>query len=87
MVLETTKAELYAKGAWLNILGYLQEGPESKNRRRSSSGIKRAQPAVPSVQAVLMWDAGAIKVCEYEVIMDKQREALKNAKQMVQKYQ
>ena len=58
-----------------------------KGKSKRSSAGRHTRPADPQVQAVLMWDAGSIKVTEYETALEKQRIALKNARQEVQKYQ
>ena len=86
LVLESTRRELLANGAWLNVVGYVLEGAEHKSKTKRSSASSHLRATEPGVQAVLIWDAGALKINDYQTAMEKQREALKNAKRVVQQY-
>lgn len=77
LVLETVQSELLHNGSWVNVLGYVQGGPQMQTKAKTKrseippSNIGREA----MVQAVLIWDAGAIRANEYEKTMEQQREA------------
>lgn len=65
LILEATKPSCLNKGAWVNVIGYVQELPKvARSSRTTSRKITTIEP--PRVQAILMWDAGAIRVDKYE---------------------
>lgn len=66
MALETTTKSCLQDGSWINVIGYVQSIPRSTRRRASMSRPQVVAHAPPQVQAVLVWDAGAVKVDQYE---------------------
>lgn len=62
LVLESVKRETVQCGAWINVVGYVvfvqREG-------RKGRGVV----IVPMVQALLVWDAGAVRVDRYENVL------------------
>ena len=78
-VLETVKSTDLHVGSWLNIIGYVRRSLASRNKR------KRAQDPAPVlqpqviVQAILIWNAGAVSISEYERTLSCQQEARKLA--------
>ena len=56
-LLDVLNVETTQVGAWINVIGYVQQTHESR-----STSI----PQASVVDAVLIWSAGAIKVDEYE---------------------
>jgi hypothetical protein len=82
-VLETIKSTDLQAGSWLNVIGYVRSSPASKNKR------KRAEEPAPIllpqvvVQAILIWNAGAVSISEYERTLSHQQEARKLATEAV----
>ena len=70
LLLENLKREDIAVGAWVNIVGYVGETINKKEKAKNlngntgQEGISRV--AVVKVQAIMLWSAGAIEVGEYE---------------------
>jgi hypothetical protein len=74
LVLETVKAEVLESGCWINVIGYVRR-PDSSQRKRKRQGSESTTAAnTVAVQAVLLWNAGAIKVGNYEEIVSQQKE-------------
>ena len=81
MVLEGLKREDTQVGAWINVVGYVEEvvregkrgqgqgqvqekmGPGTRNRERVSKGPRVMRVRV---QAIVLWNAGGVKIGEYE---------------------
>ncbi|RMD41095.1 hypothetical protein DV735_g4040, partial [Chaetothyriales sp. CBS 134920] len=63
LVIETTKSELFERGAWINVIGYVEELPRQRGRPGSTAAATNRDPRV---QAILLWDAGALTVSDYE---------------------
>ena len=77
LVLETIKAEILESGCWINVIGYVRR-PDSSQRKSKRQGSESATAAnAVAVQAVLLWNAGAIKVGNYEEIVSQQEEMRK----------
>lgn len=69
-------------GEWVNVIGYVTEGSPPPG---SSGGDKRNAPKgkermAASVQAIMLWSAGAIDVGEYERVLEDRLEAEKRGK-------
>ena len=75
LVLESTKADDLQTGSWLNVIGYVRK-PVQRRKKANSSTNEAKTAAVPVVQAILVWGAGAIKVAEYEAALVSQRELM-----------
>lgn len=75
LVLESTKRELFSKGPWINVIGYVQHNSEALRSERP--GV-RGQRTITGVRAVLIWDAGAVRIEEYERAMKQSRDAKKS---------
>lgn len=69
LLLDTIKTDALPTGSWINIIGYLQHTSLPKTRV-SSSGRRRTVQDLPRVQAILMWNAGAVRVEEYEKTLE-----------------
>ena len=82
LVLETIKGELLENGRWINVIGYVREIKQTQkaNSRKKTAATGVVAVNAPMVQAVLMWDAGAMRVNEYETTMEAQREAWKKTR-------
>lgn len=61
-VLDTLTPELTQVGAWVNVVGYLQQS----GGNTVLAGRSKAQLNAVAVNAVMVWMAGAIKVDAYE---------------------
>lgn len=67
-VLESIKSDLLQVGAWVNIVGYVKPPTQitlpSKRRRESSKML-----SVPTLEVLVIWSAGAIKLSDYQSAM------------------
>jgi hypothetical protein len=78
-VLSTINATELQAGSWLNVIGYVRRSQSSRHKRkRAADPVLPVQPQI-IVQAILIWNAGAIKITEYEKILIYQHEARKLA--------
>jgi Telomere capping, CST complex subunit len=82
LILESVKSEMLQPGTWLNIIGYrFNEAPPRRVRvLRSESAEGNTQ--MGSVQAVLVWSAGALRIADYEKILLQQYETGKRIQTM-----
>jgi len=74
MVLETIKAEDLRAGAWLNIIGYVHNSAKRTKETRAHNALRHDVPLV-TVQAILLWNAGSLKVGDYEQALAGLKEA------------
>ena len=73
LVLETTKRQDLEVGAWVNVIGYIQDSAEAAAREEPAqeakiaigSGLPEQRTCVP-IQVIMLWNAGAIDLTEYE---------------------
>lgn len=74
IVLDTAKRELMHDGRWLNVIGYVRSrsASETKSTEARESAAVSPDASLPVVQAVLLWDAGAIDIKKYETILQEQ---------------
>ena len=78
-VIGTIKLTDLQAGSWLNVIGYVRRSQSSKHKRkRAADPVVSVQPQV-IVQAILIWNAGALKIAEYEKTLIRQHEARKLA--------
>lgn len=73
LVLETMRRPLLQAGSWVNVIGYVQS-VSTVTRRASSSKASRqldVTSCLPKVQAVLVWDAGAVQLDKYEETIEQ----------------
>jgi len=86
LILETVKSELLENGRWVNVIGYVQSTAQAHSRvkRRTPEADGHKDQREVMVQAVLMWDAGAIRANEYEKTMEAQREAWRKTRHLHQ---
>lgn len=84
MVLETLKREDTLVGAWVNVMGYveevLKEGKRGQRQEQGEAGlaVKRGVTAGEArralrvkVQAIMLWSAGGMKIGEYERTLEE----------------
>ncbi|OCT47490.1 hypothetical protein CLCR_03729 [Cladophialophora carrionii] len=67
LVLETTESTTLALGTWINVIGYVQATPRPIRRKSGNRFQRAAQP----LQAILIWDAGAVRIGEYENTLEE----------------
>ena len=73
LVLENTESSIFQTGAWINVIGYTQgTSPRTRKKRRSSGPLRENDDQV-SLQAILAWDAGALRVKDWEETIEEQR--------------
>lgn len=71
VLLESMKAEELRVGAWLNVLGYVREYQQEE---RQMMMINDPNFLSVYVEAVMIFPAGAVRVGEYERILQDSRE-------------
>ncbi|KAL9624571.1 MAG: hypothetical protein Q9160_001235 [Pyrenula sp. 1 TL-2023] len=82
LVLESiTKDELQV-GCWLNVIGYVQRPP--RKRKRQQKGSETIDNGGTTVQAVMLWNAGALNVGNYERVVEASKATLASYKKMVE---
>ncbi len=70
LLLENLRREDIAVGAWVNIIGYVEEMINQREQAKDldgtmgQEGISRVD--MVKVQAIMLWSAGGIKIGEYE---------------------
>ena len=79
LILETTKCSELQYGAWVNIIGYVERSTLGAVKRKRSSSYSKPQGFDTKIQAVLLWDAGAIDVPSYERTIALQQEVLQTS--------
>jgi hypothetical protein len=67
LVLETTKSTTLSPGTWINVIGYVRVTPRASGRKSGN----RFRSAAQSLQAVLIWDAGAVRIGDYENTLEE----------------
>ena len=70
LLLENLKREDIVVGAWVNIVGYVEEVITKREKAKGSNG-NLGQGGISGVnlvkvQAIMLWSAGGIKIGEYE---------------------
>lgn len=86
IVLDTAKRELMHDGRWLNVIGYVRSVPASAdNKQAVAPTLLPREASLPVVQAILLWDAGAIDVKKYESILQEQMEVRAQARAILAK--
>jgi hypothetical protein len=71
LVLENIKSTTLAAGTWINVIGYTLAIPRSTHKSREDR-LRLADQSV-RLQAVLIWDAGAVRIGDYERMLEEQR--------------
>ncbi|KAJ9297772.1 hypothetical protein DTO271G3_3993 [Paecilomyces variotii] len=80
VILENMKADYLRVGTWLNVLGYLRESPqEEKQMPVTDSSTKSVY-----IEAIMIIPAGAVRVGEYERILQDVREINQRVKRPAQ---
>ncbi|KAI9824938.1 MAG: hypothetical protein M1832_001543 [Thelocarpon impressellum] len=70
ILLDTVSASDLQVGEWLNVIGYVSISS-------TDAALKNERPATSPrvyVQAIAVWTAGAIKLGEYEKVLEERRE-------------
>ncbi|KAH0835179.1 hypothetical protein AYO21_10885 [Fonsecaea monophora] len=71
LVLENVKPALLDPGTWINAIGYTRASTP-QNGKKSTKRSQTIQGTV-FVQAVLIWDAIAVRIEDYEDILEEER--------------
>jgi hypothetical protein len=67
LVLGGIKSHETRIGEWVNVMGYIE--PRKQSRAAQSNGVKSGV----SVQAILLWSAGPLKLDLYEVSLERRK--------------
>ena len=82
IILGTIKGAMLETGSWINVIGYVK-GRQQTQKVTTGKSLEANLPRMSGevlVQAVLVWDAGAMQINEYEKTMEAQREAWRKMK-------
>ncbi|KIW28665.1 uncharacterized protein PV07_08308 [Cladophialophora immunda] len=71
LVLENVKPALLDPGTWINAIGYTR-APTLQTEKRSGKTLQDVHDPV-FMQAVLIWDAIAVRIEDYEDTLEDQR--------------
>lgn len=81
VILESLKREDTQVGAWVNVMGYVEEVLKDGKRAQAQEQGKAAFTKIKGgegprvvrvrVRAIMLWSAGGVKVGEYEGILEK----------------
>lgn len=82
-VLENVKSIDLQAGSWLNVIGYVRRSLPSKNKRKQADELRDMLLPQVVVQAILIWNAGALKHSDYERMLSHQQEMNKLATEIV----
>ena len=74
LVLESLKVPDLQRGNWLNVIGYVRKSEQRFKKTGNPGADDIGRVPIPNVQAVIVWDAGAIRVGDYEAALTSQRE-------------
>jgi hypothetical protein len=74
LVLESLKVPDVQRGSWLNVIGYVRKSEQRYKKTGNPSADDVRRGPIPNVQAIIVWDAGAIRVGDYEAALTSQRE-------------
>lgn len=74
LVLELMKAQYLQRGSWLNIIGYVQKHDQRQKKTTTLTKQDAQIASTPTVQAIVIWDAGAIRIADYEAALTIQRQ-------------
>jgi len=72
LLLEGLRREDMEVGAWVNVIGYVEEGERRmKGRREGDGGGSVGVSVQVRVKAIMLWSAGGVKVGEYERVLEE----------------
>lgn len=75
LLLSTLKPTDTQVGEWVNVIGYVTSEPVFTIRAKHRS--EASKRATASVQAVMLWSAGSIKLGDYERVLSERKEVEK----------
>lgn len=75
LLLEGLRREDIQVGAWVNVIGYIEEAVLGKAKKMTKalmegSAVKADNTPMMKVKAVMLWSAGGVKVGEYERVLE-----------------
>ena len=68
LVLSTLKSDHTRSGEWVNVIGYVKSPKQVCRLHASASSV--------TIQAIVLWPSGPIKLDGYETILDHQRSSI-----------
>jgi len=76
LLLEGLKREDIEVGAWVNVIGYVEDvvkdaGRKMNGKRKEEGQVEAGGPVKVRVKAVMLWSAGGVKVGEYERVLEE----------------
>ncbi len=76
LLLEGLKREDMEVGAWVNVIGYVEDMVREGGRRmhripKEKGGVEVGGPVLVKVKAIMLWSAGGVKVGEYERVLEE----------------
>lgn len=74
LLLSTLKSTDTQVGEWVNVIGYIAELAALDSRTERKARVEVLRRETVCVQAVMLWSAGAIKLGEYERVLQERKE-------------
>lgn len=71
LVLESTHSSALQQGSWINVIGYTRVSRTRGRPKKQSLPGTRIEGV--SLQAILIWSAGSLRIGEYEATLEEQR--------------
>jgi hypothetical protein len=65
-VLENLQGTALQVGVWVNVVGYVMNGESTTSKATEKRGARDADTGNVRVQAIMIWEAVAINIDEYE---------------------
>ena len=84
LILENTDFRILKEGNWINVIGYVCRPGLPRKKGKSESRERREFESV-TVQTIMIWDAGLIKVSDYEDALARRRVIDKSSRDLISK--
>ena len=75
LVLESITRHDLQQGAWLNVVGYVRRSEEQQKSKKAPDAHASNMAQGLRIQAILLWDAGAVLIREYEKVLCHRKKA------------
>ena len=71
LLLEGLKREDTEVGAWVNIIGYVEDVVGQGNKDSNPNGREEGGDVRVNVKAVMLWNAGGVRIEQYEKVLQE----------------
>lgn len=81
LVLDTIDSQALCQGTWVNVIGYTRH---TTSQSASNDVVELNSGKSITLQAILIWDAGPLRVNDYTSTLEEQRLAQRQVKSSIQ---